>query len=331
MIRAPSFWYHRSITGYIIMMLLWPLSILWRLVSYYRRLWTTPVKLALPVICVGNLTAGGTGKTPLVRQFALIATASGLNPVILSKGYGGKERGPMIVSPESPADMVGDEPLELTGICPVVIAKSRKAGARWITEHMTADVIIMDDGFQNPAIRPDYGILVFDGKRGIGNGQIIPIGPMRERLRYGLHRASHVVIIGDDAQGLTRVIKTIKPDMPVISAHKRFDQTAWEAMPKTHLVAFAGIGHPDAFFSMITQQGGKMVQHMAFPDHHQYTDRDWEHIVATASHNKARLVTTMKDYMRLDPKQRQHVTPLPLTLDINKTWINTIFNECRHD
>ena len=111
MITTPSFWYHRSITGYIIMMLLWPLSILWRLVSYYRRLWTRPVQLALPVICIGNLTAGGTGKTPLVRQFALTATASGLNPVILSKGYGGKEKGPMIVSPESPSDMVGDEPL----------------------------------------------------------------------------------------------------------------------------------------------------------------------------------------------------------------------------
>jgi tetraacyldisaccharide 4'-kinase len=328
---TPSFWYQRSIKGYAIMTVLWPLSILWRLGSYYRRLWITPARMNIPVICVGNVTAGGTGKTPLVRRLADMAIASGLSPVILSKGYGGKETGPMIVNADSTADMVGDEPLELTDICPVVIAKNRKAGATWIAENMAADVIIMDDGFQNPAIRADIGILVFDGARGIGNGQIIPVGPLREPWRDGLHRASHVIIIGEDAQGLSQAIKQIRPDIPIISAHKRFDQTTKPVLSGDPLVAFAGIGHPEAFFSMITEHGGQIVKTLAYPDHHQYTATDWDNIYKTASQSGAKLITTKKDYMRLHPAQRQHVTPLPLMLDIDTAWINDIYDELCHD
>lgn len=330
MIEAPSFWYQRSVFGYVFMVLLWPLSILWRIASYYRRLWIRPIQLPIPVICVGNLTAGGTGKTPLVRRIATMAIEADLSPVILSKGYGGTEKGPVLVQPDHSADTVGDEPLELADICPVLIAKNRKIGAGWIAENLTADIIIMDDGFQNPAIRPDNGILVFDGSRGIGNGQIIPVGPMREGLRYGLFRASHVVIIGNDQQGLAHAIRTMKPNLPIITADKIFDNSARDILANDRLLAFAGIGHPDAFFSMITKNGGKLIKTLSFPDHHRYTARDWEDICMTASDNKAKLVTTMKDYMRLDIKQRQHVTPLTLELDLDTSWINDIFVELRH-
>lgn len=334
MIATPSFWYQRSITGYIIMILLWPLSLLWRLASAIRRLWIKPAKLSLPVICIGNLTAGGTGKTPLVTCFAEAAIDKGLTPVILSKGYGGSASGPHLVTADDSAAMVGDEPLELAAICPVVIAKNRKVGALWIAKNMTADVILMDDGFQNPGLRPDIGIVVFDGNRGIGNGQIMPVGPMREGMRNGLKRASYVVIIGDDKQGLTQsitqTIQRLRTDIPIISASKQFYPSAQAILTKEPLLAFAGIGHPDAFFALITQYGGQLIKTLSFPDHHRYTATEWQNIHTTALRHKAKLVTTRKDYMRLDQDQRRAVTPLPLTLDLDQRWIDAIYDELRH-
>lgn len=330
MIATPSFWYQRSIIGYAIMILLWPLSLLWRIASTTRRLWIRPVKLPLPVICIGNLTAGGTGKTPLVTCVAKAAIDKGLAPVVLSKGYGGSAAGPHLVTADDSAALVGDEPLELAAICPVVIAKTRKAGAVWIAENMTADVILMDDGFQNPALQPDIGIVVFDGNRGIGNGQIMPVGPMREGLRNGLQRASYVVIIGDDTQGLSQTIHHMRPDIPIISASKEFEPSVQAILAKEPLLAFAGIGHPDAFFAMIAEHGGQLIKTLSFPDHHRYTAAEWQNIHATALRHQAKLVTTRKDYMRLDPDQRHAVTPLPLTLDIDRRWINEIYDELRH-
>lgn len=337
--KPPSFWNAPLGASHPMAVMLTPLSWLWQLASGLRWRLVKPYRSALPVICIGNLTVGGVGKTPFVRTLALAAKAKGFSPVILMRGYGGRLTGPLFVTDQHTASDVGDEALELKASCdmPVVVSRDRAAGAGLIETHQASDLIIMDDGFQNPGLKYDQAVLVFAGETGIGNGGIVPSGPLRESLTKGLRRASHILIIGADQHGLANRIHDLAPHLRPAYAHKGYniktcqlitDQTQSEG----RLLAFAGIGRPQGFFDAIRHHGGNLVASLSFADHHPYSLKEWEYIISTARANDARPVTTMKDYMRLSPSQQAMVTPLPLELQIDdSTWITHLLEGLGED
>lgn len=315
--RTPSFWYDRYPVGEAVSLSLLPLSLLWRFGGAVRRQRARPDTLPLPLVTVGNLTAGGTGKTPMTAHLAAMATKLGCTPVVLSRGYGGRIKHPHQVQPDDRAEEVGDEALELSRFAPVVIAAERGTGARFIIDAGLGGLIIMDDGFQNPSIAPSRSVLMFDGARGVGNGRLIPSGPMREPLGAGLARASHALIMGDDATGLGDRIRRLAPHIHLAMAQKRLDQSA---IPDAPLMAFAGIGNPASFFNLIEQHGGRIVRRRRFNDHHRYSRAEINALISEAEKENLRLVTTMKDFTRIPNAENQPITPLAMSLEIDPAF-----------
>jgi tetraacyldisaccharide 4'-kinase len=261
-----------------------------------------PYRSRLPVVCIGNFTAGGTGKTPLALLVVQHLRAAGRNPAILTRGYGGRSAGPLLVEPDrhTAAD-VGDEPLLLAAAAPVMMARDRAAGARAIEADPRFDVILMDDGLQNPTLAKDLVIAVIDGTRGVGNGEVIPAGPLRARLEFQLGLTDAVVVNASPSERSARVVDSLKRGFPgpvlEAAAQPRAD-TAWLAGQR--VLAFAGIGNPDRFFRLVEELGGRVVEQRAFPDHHAFTARDAERLLASAMSAGALLVTTEKDWVRID-------------------------------
>jgi tetraacyldisaccharide 4'-kinase len=255
----------------------------------------------LPVICIGNFTAGGTGKTPLALLVADRLMRRGLTPVFLTRGYGSRVRSPTLVdSVRHGAADVGDEALLLARAARVMVAPDRTAGARAIPEaQLKADLIIMDDGLQNPSLAKDLRIAVVDGARGFGNGLVIPAGPMRAPLNVQLAHTDIVVVNGrrEDRDPIARAIAH-QFSGPVLSAHQApAGDFSW--LTGTPVVAFAGIGNPQRFFKLLQQLGAHLVEERSFADHHAFTDGEAANLLAAAQRHGATLVTTEKDFVRL--------------------------------
>lgn len=298
----PRWWYasDRSSTA----RLLAPLGRVYGALTERRLRLSRPWRASVPVICIGNFTAGGTGKTPVAILVAQCIASLGRKPVFLTRGYGGSSRGPLQVDATAhSAKLVGDEPLLLARHYPTVVARDRAAGARTLVA-LAGDgsVIVMDDGLQNPALAKDLSIAVIDGRRGLGNGRCIPAGPMRAPLALQL-TLTDAVIVNRPAEGDQRgqdVAARLKPDFagPVLtSTIQPSGDVAWIA--ERPLVAFAGIGVPDRFFATLEALGGRLVDRVPFPDHHVFTDGDARSLLARAAATGARLVTTEKDHVRL--------------------------------
>lgn len=308
--KAPLFWSHKG----LISTLLLPLSWLYQLAGFCRYLVTRPYRSRLPVICVGNITSGGTGKTPISAYLADLARAQGLRPVILSRGYGGKLQEPTLIDTRlhSAADC-GDEPLLLAQNTPVIVARHRGKGARFIEAQNAYDLILMDDGMQNPQLHKDHIICVFDGTLGMQNKRIFPSGPLRTSLASGQRQASLIMVNGADKTGLQARI-TDKPFIP-------FTLKAGQAVPPMSksqpLFAFAGIGRPERFFESLTQEGYYLVQTKAFGDHHPYQSEEINALVEGARALSALLITTQKDWVRLPKNCQQHIAYLPVSLHIS--------------
>lgn len=271
-----------------------------------NRLRTTISRHApAPVICVGNLTVGGAGKTPVTR-----ALRAKLGPTAhtLSRGYGGTVAGPLRVTQDMPASEVGDEPLLHAADGPAWIARDRLAGAL-AAANAGAHVIIMDDGFQNPALKKDISLIVVDPAFGIGNGQVFPAGPLRERLADGLARADAVILLHNlnsdivDHEWLDDFTK------PILHAHL---EPAIDA-PSGKFVAFAGLARPEKFFDTLAALGVDLEETAPFPDHHVYSEDDLAFLATLAEERGARLITTEKDAARLAPEWRARVDVLPVT------------------
>ena len=312
MIRTPDHWNHR---GPLAIGLL-PLTLLWRAGGLLRRLSTRPYRSPLPVICVGNLTAGGTGKTPLVGWLADRLAADGRTPAILTMGYGGSETGPLWVDPEThDAASCGDEPLMLADGRDVMVARDRATGARAIVASGRHDIIIMDDGMQNPGLAKDVSIGVFDGATGVGNGWVIPAGPLRLPFEAGLADIDFAVINGEDETGLAA--RMARPT-DVFAASLRPQASIIESLGDTPLLAFAGIGRPARFFRTLETLGGNVVKTLSFADHHPYSQQDLTQLQEDAQRHGAEMITTQKDWMRLPSDWRPRVTMLPVTLDIER-------------
>jgi tetraacyldisaccharide 4'-kinase len=294
-VTAPSFWW-RPRPG-VAAVALWPLSKVWGQSASWRMNRSPRFRPPVPVICVGNFVVGGAGKTPTAIALARIARRQGLKPGFLSRGYGGGERGPLVVDPEKHgADAVGDEPLLLAAVAPTVIGGDRAAGARLLLEQ-NVTVIIMDDGFQNPTLAKDVSFVCVDDGAGIGNGLIVPAGPLRAPLALQLRRADALVVVGDGRAAEPLVRAAARSGRPTLRADlKPVRVREWR---KTPILAFAGIGRPEKFFDSLRAIDAPVARTVAFPDHHRFTAIEASRLLADAEAGGLRLVTTEKDMVRL--------------------------------
>lgn len=301
--RTPRFWSNRAPNGTA--RLLKPLGHIYAHATARRVARPARYTAPIPVLCVGNLTVGGTGKTPTVVHLIRAFQARGLKPHVLSRGYGAQDKGPLEVDiARHRAAQVGDEPLMLAAFAPVTIAQDRAAGARTIAEKGEADLIIMDDGFQNPDVAKTSSLLVFDGAVGIGNGLAIPAGPLREDVEKGLARADAALIIGEDK---SRVTGRIGSACPIFQgALKPGPETMW--LKGQRVTAFAGIGRPQKFFDTLTEIGAEICGTFPFPDHHRYKAQDLLLIDRHCASTGSIAVTTEKDAVRLPPSRQGRVS-----------------------
>lgn len=309
--KQPAFWQH---TGFSLPALcLSPFAWLYQTISHRRSARAPRYKASCPVICIGNITMGGAGKTPTARAIANLLQEQGRNPVFLSRGYGGQIKNPTMVNAQHSATDVGDEPLLLARTAPVCIAADRVAGAKFC-EAQGFDCIIMDDGFQNPDLHKDLSLLVIDGGFGQGNGRLFPAGPLRESFSHALKRSHALVCIGTDQTQLLSA--PLAATLPLFSAHIT-PETAF--LGDGPWLAFAGLARPEKFFTTLQQNGHTLVKTMSFPDHYAFKTKDLENLKAEADSLKARLVTTEKDAMRLPAEFLKHVS----LYSIHLTWQNT--------
>jgi tetraacyldisaccharide 4'-kinase len=291
--RPPAFWQ----TGGLPARLLMPLACLYAQAARWRWRRETPQDCGVPVICVGNLTAGGQGKTPVVLSLAELLYGLGRMPAVLSRGYGGRLQGPMRVDParHTAAD-VGDEPLLLARHLPAYICPDRRLSAAVAQAH-GADVLLMDDGFQNPGLQKTLSLIVVDGATGFGNGRVMPAGPLREPLEDGFARADAVVLLGEDRTGL---VGRLPHRLPLLRAEAVAGPLPQAAQGRP-LLAFAGIGRPQKFYESLAVLGAAPVETADFPDHHAYGAADLDRLRARAAALGAVLITTAKDAVRLPP------------------------------
>jgi tetraacyldisaccharide 4'-kinase len=274
-----------------------------------------------PVVCVGNLTVGGAGKTPLCLTLARLLAADGDAPVLLSRGYGGRHAGPLCVDParHGAAD-VGDEPLLLARVAPTIVARDRRAGAAAAVA-AGASVVVMDDGFQNPALRKDFAVLVVDGRRGIGNGRVFPAGPLRAPLAAQLARADAVVTVGPAGAATGVVAQAQAGGIKTFHADLAADASVAAALAGRRVLAFAGIADPQKLFATLEAAGALVAARRSFPDHHPYTEGDARALCEAADRDDLLLVTTEKDLVRIESDARLAAlaarTPaLPVTLTL---------------
>jgi tetraacyldisaccharide 4'-kinase len=300
--KDPPWWYGSQQSP--VLPLLRPVGRLYGVVAEQRFRRTTPYRSRLPVICVGNFTAGGTGKTPLAIRIVEELKTRGQQPAFLTRGYGGRKSGPAWVAQDSDvAADVGDEALLLAAHAPTLISADRKAGARAIESEGRYSVIVMDDGLQNPGLAKNLTIAVIDGRRGFGNGEVIPAGPLRAPLDFQLGLVDAIVINGtpaedrDPARGILERLRQEFPG-PVIEARSR-PKGNTEKLRGARVVAYAGIGHPERFFALLSELGAQLEATIAFPDHHAFSEADAERLMGIAATRGAGLVSTEKDLIRL--------------------------------
>jgi len=293
--RDPGFWWRgRSRAAE----LLSPFAYVYGLVAT-ARLARPGASVGIKILCVGNLTVGGAGKTPLALALASWLREAGEAPFFLTRGYGGRLRGPIRVDPQRhTADEVGDEPLLLARVAPTIVARDRLAGARTAREG-GASVVVMDDGFQNPSLHKDFSVLTIDATRGIGNGRVFPAGPLRAPVAPQLERADALVVIGTGTGAAAPAREAARRNVPLFTGSLEPDPERLAMLRGKPLLAFAGIGNPDKFFATLAGAGLDLRIRRAFDDHARYGTRAVRDLLAVAEAQRLVLVTTEKDMMRL--------------------------------
>ena len=306
--QAPKFW-QKSDKQSIASIMLLPLALIYKNIGLMRQKLVNQYKANIPVICIGNIVAGGAGKTPVALYLGQYIKKKSINIHYLSRGYGAKLSGVIKVDINNHSAIdVGDEPLLLAEIAPTWIAKNRVDGVKAAVDS-GADIIIMDDGFQNPYLYKDLSLVVVDTAVGFGNGKIIPSGPLRETIKNGLSRADGVILIGDEEMPVELskfdsdkiYHATLKPDIDWVNDGGKY-------------VAFAGIGRPSKFFSSLKLAGVKISQCYSYGDHYNYKNSDLEYLRKKAKQYSAKLITTKKDILRISKQQRKDIAVFPIML-----------------
>jgi tetraacyldisaccharide 4'-kinase len=314
--RAPGFWWKEPGA---ISALLAPFATIYGSIAT-RRLTQSGERVGIPVICVGNPTVGGAGKTPTAIAIARMLIPAGERPMFLTRGYGGRLAGPVTVEAAHTAVQVGDEPLLLARVAPTIVAEDRVAGAR-LAENTGASVIVMDDGFQNPSLVKSCSVLVIDGARGLGNCRVLPAGPLRAPLDPQLDRASAILFVGDNVPAIAAAAR--ERGLPVFHGKLEPDPDLVASVQTKKVLAFAGIGDPGKFFATLAAAGIDAPVRRGFPDHHRYSAAEARALTRDADKENLQLLTTEKDFARLKDDARlvqlaERARALPVTMKIRE-------------
>ena len=317
--RAPAFWDHPTLS--VPARLLQPAGLAYGAVAA-ARMRRNGQRAAVPVVCVGNFTLGGAGKTPTALRMAALLQGAGETSVFLTRGYGGRSRGPVRVDPaRHSAAEVGDEPLLLARTAPTVVARERPAGARLAVAD-GATVIVMDDGLQNPSLVKDFAIAVVDGEIGVGNGLAFPAGPLRAPLSAQWPHVHAVVVLGSGNAGAAVADEGGHRGIPIFEARLEPDAAVAAQLKGASVLAFCGIGRPEKFFRTLEACGAAVTVRRSFPDHHGFSGPEIEALAREAEAAGLVLATTEKDAARVqnDPALRAYaprLLPVPVSLRLD--------------
>lgn len=328
--REPAFWWREPAlaTG-----LLMPVAACYGAIAAHRMA-RAGSRAGVPVVCVGNFTLGGTGKTPTAIWLARMLGYAGEKPFCLSRGYGGSTAGPQRVDAKlDGADLVGDEALLLAKVVPTIVAHDRVAGAE-AARLAGASVVVMDDGLQNASLAKDFSLAVIDGRRGIGNGRVFPAGPLRVPLKAQFARTDALLVVGDGEAARDVVASS---GLPVFHAHLQPEPRASAELKARQVLAFAGIGDPDKFFATAAAAGIAIAARKAFPDHHRFTAAEAAQLIMRAEHDGLALLTTEKDRARMtgEPSltalaEKTHVLPVTLVVREADALRRLVVGKLRH-
>lgn len=295
--KAPSFWQTKN----IISTLLLPCAAIYYYVSKANYKIIKPTTLPIPVICVGNLTVGGAGKTPVALHIGDLLNKKNIEAFFISRGYGGTQKLPLRVNPQiHSALQVGDEPLLLAQVLPTIVGRNKVNAAKFAMEQ-GAELIVMDDGFQNPALTKDLSLIVVDRRLSFGNERLLPAGPLREKVRSGIKRAGAIVIINP-----ANFMPTSLPGIPFLLARSQA-KPSMLALKGKKIIAFCGIAIPHKFYYMLKNAGAEIVDKISFPDHYHYKQKDLLNLKEKAKEHSAILVTTSKDAARMDKDFKEEI------------------------
>lgn len=316
----PKFWQHRTLVSY----LLWPLSQIYRVLGIIRYLLAKPVRFNAKVICIGNINVGGTGKTQIAIWLAEFLTKKNINFIVVTKGYRGLLRGPVVVEREHSTREVGDESILLAKYATVVVTQKIHKAVSFINK-LNPRIIIVDDGMQNPNFHKDFCILTFDGLRGIGNEFLIPAGPLRQKFASGVKQSDAIIIFNKvKSDYLTARLKPCT--RPLFSADTV--SSGNELDDELNYFAFCSIGNPEKFFNTLQIANFKLINTKVFPDHHCYTKDEIETLIIEARRQTATLITTAKDYVKIPKEYHSNIKCLDTTLIIDKeNELETLINE----
>ena len=314
MINTPEFWYKKDLISKFKALLLLPFSIIWILLSSIKKNFAKRYKSHLKVICIGNLSIGGTGKTPFSIQTYKILEILGYKPVFLTRGYRGLTKGPILVNKSHNYKDVGDEALLLSKVGTTIVSSNRCIGAKYIENlKKNYDIIIMDDGLQNYQLEQDIKLLLIDKKLLFGNGYCIPAGPLRQTITQGLKKIDAIIFTGDGD------IKDI--NLNFINNIQNFD-TKFEIKntfktKQNNFLAFCALGNPIKFFNTLKKNNFNIVLTKSFPDHYEYKNKDINTLREEADNRNLKLITTEKDYVKIDDKENE-ISVLPIEINFSK-------------
>lgn len=302
--RAPQFWQNKQSK---LARFLNPLGCVYSFCVMRRLRKSNPYQAQMPVICVGNLSVGGVGKTPVCLALGNYLRQKEKKFYFLNHGYKARQQSVLVDVHTHSAVDVGDEALLLAMTAPTIVDSARARGAQ-LAERLKADLLIMDDGFQNPSLVKTLSFVVVDGTLGFGNERVLPAGPLREPVLIGLKRADALVLVGKDTWGVKDYLKKNGIDLPILKGCFIQDEGALKTLKGKNIGAFAGIGHPDKFFKMLTQNGVSLKTVHSFPDHYFYTRFDIEEM--RKENPDLIWATTTKDWVKIPPEVRMNIVPI---------------------